>query len=347
MRRDVGQKFQYDGSMKLFLLFILISFNSVQATSYSKSDHYDGERFFNPGLNLDKNFFDFLKWQLDGEGKDWPEHVANVVHPLPRFQGNTRALFTFINHATYLVQVAGVNFLTDPVFSQRVSPVSFAGPKRVKDPGVMLESLPAIQVVLISHNHYDHMDLESLKAIDAKFHPLFLVPLGEEKRLKQTGIQNVVELDWWQSFKVKDVTITFTRVQHWSNRTPWDKFKSLWGGYMVSAPATKFYFGGDTGYSDHFKETFKRLGAPDVALIPIGAYEPRWFMQLQHLNPEEAVRAHLELKAGMSLPMHFGTFQLSNEAYDDPVKELKKALKKYQVDPEKFPVLDQGQTLTF
>lgn len=332
--------------MKNIFLFLFVLSMNLQAADYPKSDHYDGKHFFNPGTKEEHGFFDFLKWKFGGDVKAWPETVANINHPLPGLEAPTKGLFTFINHATFLVRIQGLTFLTDPVFSQRVSPVSFAGPKRVREPGVNLENLPPVDVVMISHNHYDHMDLASLKAVDAKFHPLFLVPLGDEKRLKEAGIQNVVELDWWQEIKVKDATITFTRVQHWSNRGLFDKFKSLWGGYMVSTPNIKFYFAGDTGYSNHFKETFSKLGAPDVALLPIGAYEPRWFMKLHHINPEESVQAHLDLNARISLPMHFGTFQLTNEGYDDPVMGLKKALKKLKVEEDKYPVLDQGQTFT-
>lgn len=311
------------------------------------SDHFDGKKFFNPGLKEERGLWDVLKWKIQGGVSKWPESVPNVTYPMPVLAEGKKANFTFINHATFLIQTPGVTFLTDPVFSERVSPLTWAGPKRVRLPGITLDNLPTIDVVLISHNHYDHMDAESLKQIDARFHPLFLVPLGDEKRLKEWGIQNVKEMDWWEEFKVKEATITFTRVQHWSNRSLTDKNESLWGGYMVSTSQLKFYFGGDTGYADHFKETFSRLGAPDVSLLPIGAYAPRWFMNLHHMNPEEAVKAHLELQSKYSLPMHFGTFQLTNEGYDEPVLELKQALEKLKVSSENFPVMDQGQTFSF
>lgn len=310
------------------------------------SDHFDGKKFFNPGQTEERGLIDVLKWKLKGGVAKWPESVPNVAYPAPVLSENKKANFTFINHATFLIQTPGVTFLTDPVFSERVSPFTWAGPKRVRQPGLSLENLPTIDVVLVSHNHYDHMDVESLKIIDAKFHPLFLVPLGDEKRLKEWGIQNVKECDWWEEVKVKEATITFTRVQHWSNRSLTDKNESLWGGYLVSTPRLKFYFGGDSGYADHFKETFTRLGAPDVSLLPIGAYAPRWFMNLHHMNPEEAVKAHLELQSKVSLPMHFGTFQLTNEGYDEPVLELKAALEKMKVSSENFPVMDQGQTFS-
>lgn len=328
--------------MKYLLLLSLLG--CTMATDYPKSDHFDGDKFFNLEKTSDKSFFEFLKWQLGTEKADWPEHVENKNFPVPTLDPRDRALLTFINHATYLITLPGLNILTDPVFSERVSPVKFAGPKRVRRPGIEFENLPAIHVVLISHAHYDHMDHESLLRIEDKYHPLFLVPLGEEKRLKDWGIRNVKELDWWQDHVVQETTFTLTRVQHWSNRTPWDKRETLWGGFYIKSPKASIYFAGDTGYGNHFTETKLKLGSPDVALIPIGAYEPRWFMKEMHVNPAEAVQAHKDLAAKISLPMHYGTFQLTNEGFDDPVKHLQEAKKNQGVSEEQFPILEQGQS---
>lgn len=333
--------------MKVLLTLLALYSQSSSAQSYPRSDHYDGKHFLNPGLKEERSLWDVLKWKWQGEAKAWPKHVPNVAYPKPILAENNRALFTFINHASYLIQLKSLTVITDPVFSERVSPVRFAGPKRVRAPGLALDDLPPIQVVLISHNHYDHMDHESLRQLDAKFHPLFLVPMGEEKRLKEWGLQNVLEMDWWQEHKVKDVTITFTRSQHWSNRWVGDKFESLWGSYYIKTPEMSFYFAGDTGYSDHFQETKTRLGSPDIAILPIGAYEPRWFMKIHHMNPAEAVLAHQELGAKTSLPMHWGSFQLTDEGYDDPVIDLKAALKAANIPSEQFPVIDQGQSFAF
>jgi L-ascorbate metabolism protein UlaG (beta-lactamase superfamily) len=329
----------------MFICSLLLFLNLSHAET-SKSDHFDGSHYFNPDLHEERGFWDLVKWKLGGTPKKWPDHVPNITYDRPVLKENEKALFTFINHASFLIQTEGFNVLTDPVFSERVGPFLWIGPKRVREPGLKLDELPPLDVVLVSHNHYDHMDRESLLALDGKFHPLFLVPLGEEKRLKEWGIQNVKELDWWQEVKIREATITLTRVQHWSNRSIGDKNKNLWGGYMVKTPRMKFYFAGDTGYGDHFTETFSRLGAPDVALLPMGAYEPRWFMKIHHMNPEEAIRAHQDLQARKSIGMHFGTFQLTDEGYDDPVIDLKAAREKLQIKEERFQTLDQGQSFS-
>ncbi len=329
--------------MKWFYFFILFLSVSLKASDISLSDHYNGKTFFNPGREQTNTFFDLLKWKFTSEGKDWPESVKNKDYPAPVLREGIKANFTFINHATFLIQTPDLAILTDPVFSERVSPVSFAGPRRVRPPGIAFDNLPPIDVVIISHNHYDHMDLSSLLQLDAKFHPLFLVPLKNREYLLKKGLQNVVELDWWETHKVKSTVFTLTPCLHWSSRTLWDKFETLWGGWMVNREDFKFYFAGDTGYAEHFRDVKMRLGAPDVALLPIGAYEPRWFMKMHHMNPEEAVMAHKDLGSGFSFGMHFGTFQLTDEGYDEPLNDLKKALGEI----ENFRVLDQGESQAF
>ncbi len=326
----------------IFLLCIKI-FSAIAEISGSKSDHFDGKHFFNPGHDDKNSFFDLLKWQFTSRPAKWPENVSNKDYPAPILPEGKKATFTFINHATFLIQTPQVTFLTDPVFSERVSPVKFAGPKRARLPGVSLDKLPAIDVVIISHNHYDHMDLESLKAIDLKFHPLFIVPLGNREFLLKEGLQNVVELDWWKDQQVKNTLITFTPSLHWSSRSLWDKYETLWGSFFISIDGFKFYFGGDSGYADHFRDIKMRLGAPDVALLPIGAYGPRWFMKKHHMNPAEAIMAHKDLEAGTSFGMHFGTFQMTDEGIDDPVKALQKSLGEIK----NFQVLDQGEGASF
>lgn len=312
----------------------------MSCSTYSKSDHFDGKVFFNPNGPSTKSFWDVLKWKWNSEPVKWPEQVGNKEYPFRKLTTGDKAVVTFINHATFLVQLPGLTFLTDPVFSQRASPFKFAGPKRVRGPGLDLENLPPIDLVVISHNHYDHLDIESLKIIDGKFHPLFIVPLGDEKLLKKEGLQNVKEMDWWEHTIVKDTKVTFTPSQHWSSRSLWDKCESLWGAYQVGP----IYFGGDTGYADHFKETRIRLGAPEIALIPIGAYEPRYFMKDHHMDPTEAVQAHIDLEAQKSFGMHFGTFQLTDEGIEEPVERLKEARTRRGLIEESFSVLDQGES---
>lgn len=322
----------------IFFYFLLLT-----GLTMANSDHFDGKQFFNPGHRETNSFLDLVKWKLVADAKQWPEFVKNKDYPSPVLPEGKKANFTFINHATFLIQTQELTILTDPVFSLRVSPVSFVGPKRVRQPGVAIDRLPPVDVVLISHNHYDHMDLPSLLDLDARFHPLFIVPLKNRDFLVKKGLQNVVELDWWQTHKVKNTSFTLTPSLHWSSRSLFDKYETLWGSFMVSFEGFKFYFAGDTGYSEHFRDVKVRLGSPDVALLPIGAYEPRWFMKKHHMNPLEAVAAHKDLKAGQSYGMHFGTFQLTDEGIDDPVSELRKALG----DVKNFNVLDQGEGRSF
>lgn len=328
---------------------LLASTTGCTSSPYPKSDHFDGERFFQPGAPPVRGFLDLLKWQLFGDKKEWPEFRENTARPnLVNEIDPTNLNVTFINHATFLLQINGLNILTDPIFSKRASPVQWAGPKRVRNPGVELQSLPRIDLVVISHNHYDHLDRHSVAELQNKSAPLFIVPLGDAKNLKKFGATNVVELDWWQSHKIPntDLVVTLTPVHHWSSRTPFDRNKSLWGGYVIKSSKFNVYFGGDSGYGPYFKETGEKLGPFDLSLIPIGAYEPRWFMKEQHMNPEEAVQAHLDLKSRFSLGCHFGTFQLTDEGIDDPVNDLEIAKKKFNVKSEEFIAPDNGQSFT-
>lgn len=327
-----------------FFIILILSF-SVAATS-KKSDHFDGHKFFNPGHEFSNTFLDVIKWKLTSEAAEWPESVPNKKHNLPVLTEKNKAIVTFINHATFLIQLKELNILTDPIFSERASPVTFLGPKRVRLPGVDFESLPPIDVVLLSHNHYDHMDLPTIKKLDKKFHPLFLVPLGNEKFLKNKGIQNVKEMDWWEETRIKDKRIIFTPALHWSARSPFDRAETLWGSFLIDAFTVKIYFAGDTGYSTHFKEIKSRLGNPNLALLPIGAYEPRWFMKPFHLNPDDAVMAHKDLASEKTIGMHFGTFQLSDEGFFEPVSDLDKAKEKFELKDTEFTVLDQGDSLS-
>jgi L-ascorbate metabolism protein UlaG (beta-lactamase superfamily) len=317
---------------------------------YPKSDHYDGKHFFNQDKSVDlkTGFKNVLKWYLKDKKHPWPKVVENTFKAnLNNDVKANEAAITFINHATLLVQLDQLNILTDPVFSKRVSPVSWMGPKRIREPGLKLEELPKIDVVTISHNHYDHMDLASIKKLHGLFEPLFIVPLANAKFLHKIGIKKVIELDWWENCLVKDCLITLVPAQHWSGRTLRDRYQSLWGGFVYSCQDIKIYFAGDTGYNNHFKEIYQRFGAMDISLLPIGAYEPRWFMQAQHINPEEAVLAHIELNSKVSIGMHFGTFALANEGLEHPVQDLNISLEKYQLTEKDFLVLDHGETLKY
>jgi L-ascorbate metabolism protein UlaG (beta-lactamase superfamily) len=301
-------------------------------------------------VNTDKSFVDLIKWQWTSQKAKWPDWIQSEVTLQVDRPRSNELLWTFVNHSTVLIQSPGFAFLTDPIWSDRTSPVSWAGPKRVRAPGLAFDALPELDFVLVSHNHYDHMDLPTLKKLSEQFDIPNFVPLGDGETLRRAGVKQVVEMDWWQSHEVKSrrsgkaARITFVPAQHWSSRWPWDRNLSLWGGFVVEADGATVYYSGDTGWTDSFAQISARFPRIDLALLPIGAYEPRWFMQLQHMNPDDAVRAHLVLKPRRSLGVHFGTFQLTDEAVDDPVRHLNEARLKHGLAEIDFSVLAEGKT---
>jgi L-ascorbate metabolism protein UlaG (beta-lactamase superfamily) len=337
--------------MKSFFLALIMGSSAACATTaYPKTDHFDGDQFFIEGAPPVKGFFELLKWQLGGDKTPWPKWIDDNETPQVKSTVDANEVWiTHINHASHLIQIKSLNILTDPIFSERASPMSFAGPKRIRAPGIQLENLPKIDVVLISHNHYDHFDLDSIRELEKKFNPLFLVPLGNAELLKKAGASKIQELDWWESKNLNPEIgqITLVPVHHWSARGFFDRNKALWGGFVIKNANLQIYFSGDTGYGRFFKETFEKLGPMDVALIAIGAYAPRWFMRDQHVNPEEAVLIHQELKAKLSIGSHFGTFPLTDEGYDQPVIDLAKALEAKGLTEKDFMAPKNGQTIHY
>jgi L-ascorbate metabolism protein UlaG (beta-lactamase superfamily) len=308
------------------------------------SDHFDGRRFFNPnGANGQP--FRAVPRLLLTRRTPWPSEVA-VETRLPPNPGPDEVVVTFVGHASFLIQVAATSVLIDPVYSRRASPVSFAGPHRVRAPGVRFEDLPTISLVLLSHNHYDHCDLRTLQRLERSFHPLVVTPLGNGRLLRSAGIARVEEIDWWGTTNAAQLPITLTPAQHFSARSMFDRNRALWGGFLIEAGGRRILHAGDSGYGHHFKEIAARLGPIDLALLPIGAYEPRWFMKDIHMNPAEAVQAHLDLAAPRSIAMHFGTFQLTPEGIDEPVRELAKALRERGVAADQFRAVEVGESLT-
>jgi L-ascorbate metabolism protein UlaG (beta-lactamase superfamily) len=321
------------------------------------SDHFDGERFRNQVEVPHGRVGDFLRWRLSKrETGDWTPPADVTPGPPPPARVGAGALrATFVNHATVLLQLEGLNVLTDPVYSERVSPVSWAGPKRVRPPGVRFEDLPAIDLVLISHSHYDHIDLPTLARLKLA-HPQarYLVPLGDAPLLVDArygvglAADRVSEHDWWDAVDLADlapgVRARCVPAQHFANRGLADRDATLWCGWVLeTAAAGSVYFAGDTGWGPHFEQVRARCGPPRLALLPIGAYEPRWFMQRVHVNPDEAVQAHLLLEAATSLAIHFGTFRLSDEGREDPPRALAAALAERGVAPGRFWVLREGE----
>jgi L-ascorbate metabolism protein UlaG (beta-lactamase superfamily) len=319
----------------------------MDATSAPASDHFDGERFFNPYTPRGKTADDVRRWRRERQRERWPEHVEDPALPPPGRAASDRISVTFIGHSTFLVQAGGISLLTDPIWSKRCSPVSFAGPRRVRKPGQSLEALPGVDLLLVSHNHYDHMDFPTLRRVRKRWAPKVATGLDNARHLAKAGIRQAVELDWWQSVELAGARVTYVPAQHFSARGLYDRNRSLWGGFVVEAGGAVVYFAGDSGYSPYFAEIGQRFPRIDLALLPIGAYEPRWFMHTHHVNPEEAVRAHLDLKARRSIGMHFGTFQLTDEAIDAPVLALREARDRAGVTDREFDVLGFGETREF
>src|SRR5438309_11178964 len=308
-----------------------------------RSDHFDGRRSFNPtGANGEPVWM--VPRMLLTPRTRWPSAVP-VAPRRPPTAGPDDVVVTFVGHATFLIQVAATNLLIDPVYAERASPVAFAGPRRVRAPGVRFDELPTIALVLLSHNHYDHCDLATLRALDGRFHPLVVTPIGNGRLLRSAGIGHVEEIDWWQSAREVPLPITLTPAQHFSSRRMVDRNQALWGGFLIEAGGRRILFAGDSGYGPHFREIAARLGPIDLALLPIGAYEPRWFMKDIHMNPAEAVQAHLDLAARQSIAMHYGTFQLTPEGFDEPVRGLATALRQRGVSAEQFRTVDVGESV--
>jgi L-ascorbate metabolism protein UlaG (beta-lactamase superfamily) len=312
------------------------------------TDHFDvdAQRFFNPWGQIDRGLLDVLRWRLTARREPWPRAVENRRYLAPPGAiDEGHVAITMIGHCGVLIRVDGFTLLTDPHFSVHAGPLGRLGPPRVRPPGIEPRDLPAVHAVFISHNHYDHLDIASLRWLTAQRAPAFVAPLGLKRELERKGIGPVTELDWWESTDVIGVQITVTPAMHWSNRTMLDRRRTLWGGCVLKAPyAPLVYYAGDSGYAPYFASIRERLGPPDVALLPIGAYEPRWFMEPFHMTPEEAVRAHREVGARVSIATHHSYFRLADDGFDSPARLLADARAAAGVPPEEFRLLDVGET---
>jgi len=311
---------------------------------------YDGARFHIDGHRGEASFGDLLKWQMNGMRARWPRWVENkhYLPPEPRVDG-TEMRLTWIGHSTVLVQTAGLNILTDPFLSQRASPTQWAGPKRVRAPALAAEDMPPIDLVLVSHNHYDHLDLPALTNIARHHDPRVVTPRGNAVLIRKASRRfQIDELDWGESVASGGAKVTVTPAFHWSKRTAFDTNRALWGAFVIETGGGTIYFAGDTGLGDGctFREVRRQFGPPRLSLLPIGAYEPRWFMQPQHMNPDEAVTAHRHLGSSTSVAIHHGTIQMTDEAIDAPARELAAALSQHPVDPDSFLVPDVGKTIS-
>ena len=295
------------------------------------------------GEAIDKSIKDLIRWQ-----RNQKKPVLASIKTSDEWQSidfdSSDNYMIWIGHSTFLIKKNNLTILTDPVFSERASPFRIFGPKRLIPPSISLESLPSIDVITISHNHYDHLDIRSLKKI-SKANPdlIFLIPEGDLDIFKKRNISNVKEFNWWQDILIDEFIFTFTPVKHWSARGLFDRNESLWGGWHIKTNSYSIYHAGDTGYSDDFIETKKRLGPPKYALLPIGAYDPEWFMSESHVNPEESIKIMKDLEAEYSFGMHWGTFTLTAEDTLEPRERLNDAVIADGI--ENFKTLIPGEVL--
>jgi L-ascorbate metabolism protein UlaG (beta-lactamase superfamily) len=316
------------------------NFMQVGGSDQRFPKHFDGKRFYNPDAPQASGLLDALRWKLTSRPEPSPRFIADVEQSVPpqRVEGSGLRI-TLVNHSTVLLQQSGSNILTDPIWSERASPLSWIGPRRRRKQGVPWENLPSIDVVLISHNHYDHLDLPTLRRLAARGESAFLVPARGVRLLRSENIGPVHELDWGESWSLLGLTIHCVPALHFSSRGMYDRNATLWCGYVIECQERLVYFAGDTAFGGHFAQIRERFGSPRLALLPIGAYQPRWFMSPVHMAPHEAVRAHEILAAGTSIAIHHGTFQLGDEAIDAPKKQLIAC-----GQPESFLVLNNGQS---
>ncbi|WP_342736552.1 MBL fold metallo-hydrolase [Bradyrhizobium sp. B117] len=316
------------------------------------SDHFDGLHFFDPNGASPRSLGEVLRWQFGGGRKreTWPDWVPSphADIPPPRVDGD-KVRLSFIGHASWLIQAGGLNILVDPVWSMRVSPVAWAGPKRHNDPGIAFEKLPKIDVVLVSHGHYDHLDIATLSRLAKNFAPRVVTPLGNDVTMRSSDPTIKVEaFDWHDRVELGEgVAVHLVPTRHWTARGVFDRNKALWASFVLETPAGKIYVVCDSGYGDggHFRRVAEKHGTLRLAILPIGAYEPRWFMRDQHMNPEDAVKALADCGAEAALGHHHGTFQLTDEAIDAPAKALVEALDVAKIPQERFVAMKPGQVV--
>lgn len=306
------------------------------------SDHFDGARFH----NLEPTEHEagaLLKWMMNRDEGPWRKWVDDPPGPKPPERvSDGQVRVTFVNHATLLVQMDGVNILTDPIWSDRCSPVTFAGPKRHRAPGIRFEDLPPIDAVLVSHNHYDHLDLPTLRLLQKRNDPRIVTPLGNDALMARRSVKGATALDWWKATDINGrVKVTVVPSQHFCARALSDRDRTLWGGFVISGPSGNVYFAGDTGWGSHFAAIRARFGTIRAALLPIGAYLPRWFMKPVHISPHEMVDAHVALGATTSIPMHYGTFHLGDDGEMRPLDDLRSAIA--EKNASGITILDFGE----
>jgi L-ascorbate metabolism protein UlaG (beta-lactamase superfamily) len=337
-----------------FFALLLLLVAGMVATGYRlsaprytgpRSDHFDGRRFRNVGGAEARGFAAVFRWMLGRRRGPWKAGEAPTPGPPPpeRVTGDGLRI-TFINHTTFLIQTEGLNILTDPVWSGRVSPFTFAGPERRRPPGLRFRDLPPIDLVLLSHNHYDHLDLSTLRRVAYKHRPLIATPLGVRQFLEEKGISGATDMDWGKVLPVHErLKVACVPAQHFSGRGMFDRDATLWCGYVLLHPKGNIYFAGDTGYGPIFTPIGQQYGPMRVAILPIGAYKPEWFMSPIHVSPAQAVQIHLDVRAAQSIAGHFGTFQLADDGKNEPPDDLRQALRANNLPESTFIVPEEGK----
>lgn len=316
-------------------------FTSAQSPPHHKSD---GTFSNSNGVAMNKPFTDLLKWRSQAPDTSMMQFPLAAVDIDFLQQNRTARTLTWIGHCSFLLQIGGHNILTDPQFSSRASPLPFMGPKRGTPPAIQLPDLPPIDVVLISHNHYDHLDAASITALQKHHQPLFIVPLKLSATLRDMGATQILEMDWGQQHQQGGVRLIAEPSYHWSARGMFDKNKTLWANFVIEHEGFRLLFIGDTGYSKDYVHLGKKYGGFDYAIIPIGAYAPRWFMKEVHINPAEAVQIFQDLKAVQAVASHWGTFILTDEPMDEPPQKLSESLAAANIADNRFTAWQHGES---
>lgn len=333
----------------LVLLIVVVGYLlSAKGYSGKQSKHFDGKKFINPTGIPANGLTQVFKYVTTREPEPWQRNYENYIRDIPLEKPDTnQVMITFVNHSTFILRYEDMTILTDPVWSERCSPVQFVGPSRFRPPGVNYKDLPTIDVVIISHNHYDHLDKRTIQKLIEDYNPKFVVPLGLDHLLRKWGAKDIEVLDWWETTQIKNLTVKSVPANHFTSRGTFDRDQTLWCGYIIKQNNHKVYFVGDTGYGDIFKEIGKREGSIDVSLIPIGAYLPRWFMSPIHVSPKESVMIHKDVNSQQSIGMHFGTFALADDGPDRPIIDLTNERKLQHIEDDAFIVPEEGHTYTY
>ena len=310
-------------------------------------DHFDGKVFHNIDPIRPHGFMDLLKVVFTEKRGQWDGNDRLLSAKPGETAGKDTIRVFYVNHTSFLIQAGAHNILTDPVYSHRASPVPFAGPSRKSPPGIRFEDLPAIHVVLVSHNHYDHMDIPTLRRLQERFRPVIYTPLGNKEFLSRKGLSDVIEMDWWETEShAGEVNVHCVPARHFSGRGMFDRNRALWGGFVLEYSGRKIYFAADTGYGSFIRQIARRFAPVDLSILPIGAYEPSWFVKDVHASPAEAVKMHRELRSKQSIASHFGTFPMAWEGEKQPEEDLEKSLRSSSGLPGPFYLLRNGESLT-